>query len=249
MGGVLFIDEAYYLAGENGGSSSYATEAVETLLKRMEDDRGKFIVVAAGYRDEMQNFLKMNPGLESRFGHKIHIEDYSAQELYEIFCLNVKKSQFVFAEGAEEIAKSAVEDLCKSKGKDFANARAVRNLFDQTKLNMDSRISKMGESEITKDTLITIIASDIPHEEKKTLTTENVFAELNELVGMEKVKAAVRELYDTVKINAELEKVGAKAKKPEINIALTGNPGTGKTTVARILGKLFCSRGFFQATK
>ena len=249
MGGVLFIDEAYYLAGSEGSSSSYSTEAVGTLLKRMEDDRGKFIVVAAGYQNEMQNFLKMNPGLESRFGNKIHIDDYSADELFKILCLNMKKSQFVFGTGSENVAKSAVEDLCKNKGKDFANARAVRNLFDTIKLNMDSRIAKLPENEISKETLTTILSVDIPHDEKKTLTVEDVFAELNELIGMEKVKKAVRELYDTVKINAELEKVGAKAKKPEIHIALTGNPGTGKTTVARILGKLFCTMGLLTSDK
>jgi len=249
MGGVLFIDEAYYLAGSEGGSSSYSTEAVGTLLKRMEDDRGKFIVVAAGYQNEMQNFLKMNPGLESRFGNKIHIDDYSADELFKILCLNMKKSQFVFGAGSENVAKSAVEDLCKNKGKDFANARAVRNLFDMIKLNMDSRIAKLPENEISKETLTTILSVDIPHDEKKTLTVEDVFAELNELIGMKKVKKAVRELYDTVKINAELEKVGAKAKKPEIHIALTGNPGTGKTTVARILGKLFFTMGLLTSDK
>ena len=249
MGGVLFVDEAYYLAGPDGGSSSFATEAVGTLLKRMEDGRGKFIVVAAGYQNEMKDFMKMNPGLESRFGSKIHIDDYSAEELYEILCLNVRKSQFVFAEDAEKVAREAVTDLCKNKGKDFANARAVRNLFDRIKLNMDSRIAKLPENALTMKTLTTILPSDIPHEDKKTLTVEDVFAELNELVGMGKVKKAVRELYDTVKINAELEKIGAKAKRPEIHIALTGNPGTGKTTVARILGKLFCTMGLLTSDK
>lgn len=249
MGGVLFVDEAYYLAGPDGGSYSFATEAVGTLLKRMEDGRGKFIVVAAGYQNEMKDFMKMNPGLESRFGSTIHIDDYSADELYEILCLNVKKSQFVFAEDAEKVAREAVTDLCKNKGKDFANARAVRNLFDRIKLNMDSRITNLPENDLTMKTLTTILPSDIPHEDKKTLTVEDVFAELNELVGMGKVKKAVRELYDTVKINAELEKIGAKAKRPEIHIALTGNPGTGKTTVARILGKLFCTMGLLTSDK
>lgn len=249
MGGVLFVDEAYYLAGTDGSSNSYGSEAVGTLLKRMEDDRGKFVMIAAGYQNEMQNFLRMNPGLDSRFEHKIHIDDYSADELFRILLLNVKKAQFILDDEAEKAAKIAIEALCKNKGKDFANARAVRNLFDTIKIRMDSRLSKIQAESLTKELLTTITVEDIPHEEKKELAPEAVFAELNELVGMESVKSAVRELYDTIKINREMEKIGQKPKKPEIHIALTGNPGTGKTTVARILGKLFCSIGLLSSDK
>lgn len=251
MGGVLFIDEAYYLAGSDGSSNSYGSEAVGTLLKRMEDDRGKFVVIAAGYQNEMQNFLRMNPGLDSRFEHKIHIEDYSSDELFKILFLQLKKSQFVFStdDKAELVAKNAIQELCKNKQKDFANARAVRNLFDTIKLRMDSRIANLSADSLTKEALTTIRACDIPHDENKTLSVEDVFAELNELIGMEKVKNAIRELYATIKINIELEKIGQNPKKPEIHIALTGNPGTGKTTIARIFGKLFSAIGMLSRDK
>lgn len=251
MGGVLFIDEAYYLAGTDGSSNSFGSEAVGTLLKRMEDDRGKFVVIAAGYQNEMQNFLRMNPGLDSRFEHKIHIEDYSSDELFKILLLHLKKSQFVFStdDKAELIAKNAIQELCKNKQKDFANARAVRNLFDTIKLQMDSRIANLSADSLTKEALTTICACDIPHDESKTLSIEDVFAELNELIGMEKVKKAVGELYATIKINIELEKIGQNPKKPEIHIALTGNPGTGKTTIARIFGKLFSAIGMLSRDK
>ncbi|MBP5447784.1 MAG: AAA family ATPase [Treponema sp.] len=251
MGGVLFIDEAYCLAGKDGEANSFGSEAVGALLKRMEDDRGKFVVIAAGYQNEMQNFLRMNPGLESRFGHKIHIDDYTAQELFEILCGQVKKAQFVFSaeDGAKELAKSAVEDLCKNKGKNFSNARAIRNLFDATKLRMDSRIAKLPPESISKKTLTTIKASDIPYSKNKTWTEAEAFAELDELIGMEKVKRAVRELYDTIKVNAEMERLGQKIAPPKVHITLTGNPGTGKTTVARILGKLFAAIGMLSSDK
>ncbi|MBQ8353597.1 MAG: AAA family ATPase [Spirochaetaceae bacterium] len=251
MGGVLFIDEAYYLAGTDGSSNSFGSEAVGTLLKRMEDDRGKFVVIAAGYQNEMQNFLRINPGLDSRFEHKIHIEDYSSDELFKILLLQLKKSQFVFStdDKAELVAKNAIQELCKNKQKDFSNARAIRNLFETIKLRMDSRISTLPPESLTKESLTTICATDIPHNENKKTTEKEVFAELNELIGMVKVKKAIQELYNTIKINLELKKIGQNPKKPEIHIALTGNPGTGKTTLARILGKLFASIGLLSSDK
>ena len=251
MGGVLFIDEAYYLAGQDGNANSFGSEAVGTLLKRMEDDRGKFVVIAAGYQNEMQDFLRMNPGLDSRFEHKIHIEDYSADELFHILLLQMKKAQFVFsiADNAKDIARKAVETLCKNKQKDFSNARAIRNLFETIKLRMDSRISTLPPESLTKESLTTICATDIPYDENKKTTEKEVFAELNELIGMVKVKKAIAELYNTIKINKELEQMGQNPKKPEIHISLTGNPGTGKTTVARILGKLFSSIGLLSSDK
>lgn len=251
MGGVLFIDEAYLLSVQEGSANSFGSEAVGTLLKRMEDDRGKFVVIAAGYQNEMQDFLRMNPGLDSRFEHKIHIEDYSSDELFEILLLQMKKNQFVFnnTDNAKDVAHNAIQELCKNKQKDFANARAVRNLFDTIKLRMDSRIANLSADSLTKESLTTIRACDIPHDESKTLSVEDVFAELNELIGMEKVKKAVGELYATIKINIELEKIGQNPKKPEIHIALTGNPGTGKTTIARIFGKLFSAIGMLSRDK
>ena len=251
MGGVLFIDEAYLLSGQEGSTNSFGSEAVGTLLKRMEDDRGKFVVIAAGYQNEMQDFLRMNPGLDSRFEHKIHIEDYSSEELFEILLLQMKKNQFVLnsTDNAKDVAHNAIQELCKNKQKDFANARAVRNLFDTIKLRMDSRIANLSADSLTKESLTTICACDIPHDESKTLSVEDVFAELNELIGMEKVKKAVGELYATIKINIELEKIGQNPKKPEIHIALTGNPGTGKTTIARIFGKLFSAIGMLSRDK
>ena len=115
----------------------------------------------------------------------------------------MKKSQFVFStdDKSELVVKNAIQELCKNKQKDFANARAVRNLFDTIKLRMDSRIANLSADSLTKESLTTICACDIPHDESKTLSIEDVFAELNELIGMEKVKKAVGELYATIKIN------------------------------------------------
>ena len=243
MGGILFIDEAYYLGGNEQSYNSYGNEAVGTILKRMEDDRGKFIIIAAGYYEKMQNFMKMNPGLDSRFSYKIHIEDYSYNELCKIFELNIKKLGYHIEENAKIKAFKAIDIFCKNKDKNFANARTIRNFVDHIKIEMDSRISNLDKDIVTKEDLITIKESDIPIKKEKNITIEEVFAELNELIGLEKVKIAVKELYDTIRINKEMEKIGQITKRPEIHIVLTGNPGTGKTTVARLLSKLFFSIG------
>ncbi len=248
-GGVLFIDEAYYLAGKNGESNSFADEAVGTLLKRLEDDRGKFIVIAAGYKKEMQDFLRMNPGLESRFEYKINIDDYNAGELFQILSLNIKKSGFVFGLEAEEAAKTKVNEIYSGRQKNFANAREIRNLFNIIKMNMNSRISKLPSDMQTKEMLSTILPEDIPEAKTKQLSVKDVFKELDELVGMQNIKSAARELYNTVSVNMQLEKLGVAQKKPEIHIILTGNPGTGKTTVARIFGKLFFAMGLLPSDK
>lgn len=248
-GGVLFIDEAYYLAGKNGEANSFSEEAVGALLKQMEDNRGKFVVVAAGYKNEMENFLKMNHGLKSRFEYKINIDDYNSDELFEILKLNVKKSGFVFAPEAENVAKQKIDEIYQNREKNFANAREIRNLFDEIKLKMDSRISKIPENQLTKETLSTILPDDIPFERKNQLSVEQVFAELDSLVGMKNIKSAARELYSTIFVNLKLEKLGAAQKKPEVHIILTGNPGTGKTTVARIFGKLFYAMGLLPSDK
>lgn len=245
-GGILFIDEAYYL--EQGGGE-YSKEAVGTLLTRMENDRGRFIVIAAGYEKEMERFLKMNPGLASRFGIKINIDDYSADELCQIFELQVKKSGFCIEENALQSVVRTIDFMCKNKNKDFANAREIRNFFDKVKLNMDSRISELPEELLTKEVLSTICKEDIPQTENIMLSVEEVFSELNNLVGMENIKHAIKEIYDTVKINIELEKAGQKVNFQEIHFAITGNPGTGKTTVARLLGKLFYSMGLLTTDK
>ena len=109
MGGILFIDEAYTLSAEN---DPYGKEAIDTLMKRMEDDRGKFVVVAAGYRDEMENFLAVNPGLASRFSHKMHIDDYTADELSEIYIKMASKDNYKLSDEIRTLAMPVRCAIC-----------------------------------------------------------------------------------------------------------------------------------------
>jgi len=127
LGGVLFIDEAYTLAD----GTSYGQEAIDTILKAMEDHRTDLVVIAAGYPDEMKTFIGANPGLQSRFSRYILFEDYSAAEMLEILRLNCKKSGYELTADAEEWAKTFFEQKYAVRKKGFGNARNVRNLFEK----------------------------------------------------------------------------------------------------------------------
>jgi SpoVK/Ycf46/Vps4 family AAA+-type ATPase len=241
MGGILFIDEAYTLTS---GNDSFGKEAIDALLKRMEDDRGKFIVIAAGYKNEMQNFIQANPGLKSRFTHELELEDYNPNELYAIFDSMAKSKGNNFSSDAEAAAKEAIADIYKKKGKDFANGRTMRNLLDDAIRKMSSRTSQLPEADRTIETLSTITASDIPYEKQKVKTVEEILSELDSMIGLAKVKTAIRQLIETISMQKEREeKGGAAAKQQAIHLCFYGNPGTGKTTVARKLGALFQTMG------
>lgn len=136
-GGVLFIDEAYALSSEDG-SNDYGKEAIDTLVKGMEDYRDDLVVIVAGYVDEMKKFIAMNPGLRSRFNKYINFEDYTANEMLDIFKLSCKKTKFILSEEAEAAALAYFEQ--NQEDPSFGNARGVRNFFDRVVTNQATRI-------------------------------------------------------------------------------------------------------------
>ena len=130
LDGVLFIDEAYSLV--EGGNGDFGKEAISTLVKRMEDDRDRLVVILAGYANEMEIFIESNPGLRSRFNRYIHFEDYTAKELMQIYKGMIEKYDFKVTPNAEELIQKHLEKCVSRKEKDFGNARYVRNLFERT---------------------------------------------------------------------------------------------------------------------
>lgn len=158
LDGVLFIDEAYTLA--NGGTNDYGPEAIATLLKRMEDDRDRLVIILAGYNKEIESFINSNPGLRSRFNRYIHFEDYTAAELYDIFCLQVKKGEYTLTDDASRYLKELLAIVVANKPKDFGNARYVRNLFEKiveaqaNRLASKTKLTKEELTQITKDDII-----------------------------------------------------------------------------------------------
>ena len=156
LDGVLFIDEAYSLV--QGGREDYGKEAIATLLKRMEDDRDRLVVILAGYTNEIEEFINSNPGLRSRFNRYIHFADYTAEELYDIFCLMMKKNEYIMEEESCELLKKYFVDVVSNKPKDFGNARYVRNMFERTIQNQANRLATEGN--LTKDMLKEIKTED-----------------------------------------------------------------------------------------
>ena len=142
LDGVLFIDEAYSLVG--GGNNDFGHEAIATLLKRMEDNRDRLIVILAGYGDEMKQFIESNPGLQSRFNRYIHFPDYNADELQQIFCRYAQNNDYDVSEDALVKLKIMLEASVANKDKNFGNGRYVRNLFEKTLERQANRLSAIA---------------------------------------------------------------------------------------------------------
>ncbi|MBR6627055.1 MAG: AAA family ATPase [Lachnospiraceae bacterium] len=158
MDGVLFIDEAYALV--NGKEGDYGQEAIDTLLKAMEDHRDNLIVIVAGYSGPMEKFLDSNPGLRSRFNKYIHFKDYSEQELLDIFKLYCKQQDYSLEENMDAIIMDKIRDLKDCNPEYFGNARAVRNYFEKVISHQANRIVKTSGAE--PDDLMRIIPADLP---------------------------------------------------------------------------------------
>lgn len=160
MGGVLFIDEAYTL---NQEGENFGQEAIDTILKAMEDHRDKFVVIVAGYTELMKDFVNSNPGLKSRFNKFFEFPDYTVDELQEIFKLQCDKYQYTLTDEAAKAVKEEIIRLESSKGENFANAREVRNLFEKIITNQAARVADIED--IDEESLTTIIAEDLEDKE------------------------------------------------------------------------------------
>ena len=158
LNGVLFIDEAYALVPENS-SQDYGQEAISTLLKRMEDDRDKLVVIIAGYTNEMKRFIDSNPGLQSRFNRYINFPDYSAGELVKIFHMYMKKNQYTISDEANEMLKEKLEYAVEHKDRNFGNARYVRNIFEKSIQAQANRLE--GKTGLSDRQLTEITVADI----------------------------------------------------------------------------------------
>ncbi|WP_044110657.1 AAA family ATPase [Xylanibacter brevis] len=242
MGGILFVDEAYTLApvSQSGERDNQGAQALETLMKRMEDDRGKFVVIAAGYRTEMENLFRVNPGMRSRFTYFLNIEDYTPEELFSILSVFAKDKQYIFNPEAEELTRKVISDMYQQRDKDFANGRTMRSLFDQICKRQAKRLQTGDIITMSNEELITICKEDIPYEAPKEVDYTECLKKFEGMVGLDAVKKEITNLASYLNLQVKRGEGNTFQGK---HYVFTGNPGTGKTTVARIMADVFRSLG------
>ncbi len=240
LGGVLFIDEAYTLLDKTG--QGYGQEAIDTLLKEMEDKRGDFAVIVAGYDELMHEFINSNPGLKSRFNKYVHFDDYTPEEMYRIFELLCNKGQYEISPEAQELIKNHFAVISAKADDSFANGRTVRNVFESIISKQASRIASKRNK--TKELLSTIEAEDVINSvgevsANKEETLEDVLKEFKALIGLETVKEEISELVYIVQNQQRRREQGLKVPSLSLHLVFMGNPGTGKTTVARCVARIY----------
>ena len=255
-GGVLFIDEAYALARGNDDGKDFGREVIEILVKEMSDGPGDLAVIVAGYPKEMETFLASNPGLRSRFKHQYEFRDYLPQELSAIADYACVQKHVSLTTGAKARIDELIIDAFRSRDRTFGNARFVFDLIEKAKIQMALRLMQREDiRKLDPETLGRIQATDIdriktdqrrrrPRIPVDEVALREALAELDALVGMEHIKAQVHELVHLVRF---YHKVGRDVLNSfYLHTVLVGNPGTGKTTIARILARLFKALGILE---
>ena len=242
MGGILFVDEAYTLAplSQSGERDNQGAQALEQLMKRMEDDRGKFVVIAAGYRTEMENLFRINVGFRSRFSYFLNIEDYTPDQLYQIMEVFAREKKYRFAPDAQELTLKMITEIYNAREKDFANGRTMRQLFDKIVAKQAERLQMVDISTLSNEQLMTITVDDIPYEAPKAVDYTECLAKLDGMVGLASVKKEISNL--AAFLNLQIRRGESNTFQGK-HYVFTGNPGTGKTTVARIMADVFRSLG------
>lgn len=254
-GGILFIDEAYSLARKDDDSKDFGKEAIEILLKELSD--GKDIaIIAAGYPNEMDTFIESNPGLKSRFRMIYDFPDYTPQELLEIAHVHSKKKAIQFVEDAEDLFYKKIVEAYRTRDQFFGNARLVVSLIEESKLNLgirvmnaanpaDLSIEELSQVQVEDIEKLSInkksILPDIPIDEE---LLEISIAKLEGLIGIESVKDEIKSLVKLVRYYKETDQ--DVQNNFSLHSVFTGNPGTGKTTVARILAQIYKALGILE---
>jgi SpoVK/Ycf46/Vps4 family AAA+-type ATPase len=255
-GGILFIDEAYALARKDDDAKDFGKEVIEILLKELSDGPGDIAVIVAGYPKEMEVFLQSNPGLESRFAMFYDFPDYLPQELILIADQKAAKKKVEFSPAAREFLYKKLVDAYRRRSESFGNARYVNSLLDESKMNMGLRVMQLPEPEnLTEKDISTI---ELPDVERIFLTKYKEMADipvdeellreslgsLRSMVGLEVVKNEIDELVKLVRYYRE---IGKDVRQTfSLHAIFTGNPGTGKTTVARILAQIYKALGILE---
>lgn len=255
-GGVLFIDEAYSLARANDDTKDFGREVIEILVKEMSNGSGDLAVIVAGYPKEMQYFLDSNPGLKSRFKIHYHFPDYMPQELALIAGYACNEQEVHLSPEARTIVEELITDAYRNRDRSFGNARFVHDLIEKAKVELGLRTMKnSGTKQFTREEISTILPEDIlklkllsttshpkiPVDEKLLLQS---MEELNGLTGLDSIKSQIHEMVDVVRYHQQTGR--SVLNQFYMHTVFIGNPGTGKTTVARILTKIYKALGILE---
>lgn len=232
LGGILFIDEAYSLA--RGGEQDFGKEAIDTIVEFIENHKGKILVIMAGYTEEMKGLTKVNTGIQSRFQNIIEFPDYSAEEMIQLARFMARKYQVRWNTATEKVMLE-VFNRKQIKGRsDSGNGRLVRNELEAAIRRQSKRLADKQNK--TKEDVYYLLPSDFAFEKERSFDLEK---ELAQIVGNEELKNHIRSLAATVKIQKMRKEKGLPSSQQSLHMVFKGNPGTGKTTIARILGELF----------
>lgn len=255
-GGILFIDEAYALYRGDDDSRDYGKEVIEILIKEMSDGDGDIAIIVAGYPHEMMTFLESNPGLKSRFNMHYNFPDYLPQELKEIALYHANKTHVIITPEALDQMYEALVEAYRNRDKTFGNARYAISLVEEAKMRMGLRLIKEKDiDKLTEEQLSTITEvdvtglfaglrkdiADIPVDED---LLRDGLVQLHALLGLENIKNEIDEIIKLVRYYRE---TGKNVREVfSLHSVFTGNPGTGKTTVARILAELYKALGVLE---
>lgn len=252
LGGILFIDEAYSLKRDKS-SQDFGQEAIDIIIKRMEDYKDKFFVIAAGYPEPMEKFINSNPGLKSRFTHHFYFDDYNSNELAEIFRIFSEKEKYTLNEKAVKFLIEKLDSLIDNTDGSFGNARFIRNLFSEAKIELSKRYHSLDDEEKNFTNLNTILINDIQsawqniHNRNNSIIKSNekldrYVNEINNLVALDNVKITFNKIISSIKVDKLKSERSISSIHKIYNSIFIAEPGSGTSTVARLFAKsLFAS--------
>lgn len=255
-GGVLFIDEAYALARSNDDSKDFGREVIEILVREMSNGPGDLAIIVAGYPKEMHHFLDSNPGLKSRFKLYFEFSDYLPQDLSLIAEFACKEKGVLLTPAAKAKMDEIIISAYRTRDRSFGNARFVYDLVEKAKVKLGLRVMSLDTPQsLDKNALSTIELDDVqkiellPRFELPNIPVDEALLhesleELNRLIGMESIKAQINELVRLVRFYRETGRDVLNSFF--LHTVFVGNPGTGKTTVARILTKIYKALGVLE---